>query len=1122
MDISERHRDKKDNGNVNAKDNVNNSMSLYRKNYIIKTDTSFVPKDKLVLNIVNIIHGDTCDNEYSGGDDDDEEEGEFNLHDKRYQIRIFGVTLEGLSVQIDVNNFNPYFYVEVPDHWKIETKNQFVRCIKSMMMKRFRETLIESECKLVGKEKYMGFTNHKQYKFVKFVFNSWEGMKKCSYVFGRELNIGTIGVRYMKFNLYENNMDPFLRFIHKQEIEPCNMIILNLKKCKITDHDKIKLISRSDIHIICDYENILPLRETDKCAGENDKNKSENCSIVSKIKGFPRILCAAFDIECTSSDGGFPNAGRKDDAVIMVCTTFRFAGVKESCLRVIHHLKKSLPIDGCVMIECKDERKLLIEWAKLIRNMNPDIIYGYNSSGFDFKYMYDRSCMFGCNDKFLDMSRIVGTQCTYVEKRLASSALGDNVLKYIDIPGIIIMDVMKEVQKEPKKLDMYKLDFVLETYLGDHKVDLPPDQIFAKYKSGSADDIYEISVYCLKDTDSCHDLVWCNKLNLIIKAMKLSDVCLVPLEYIFNRGQGIRIFSLIGNECMKKNFVIPYIKKVDNKIHAQSDVKNIIDELRKNKKFNNGKIEIPDSLMALTDNAKPMKRKNFLKLKTAYEAGEESEEKYLNLLEEILIIIIEEQYKADEGFDGAIVFEAKPGIYHNPIIVNDFASLYPNCQRAWNLSHDTIVLDPAYGNLSGLEYENVEYRQPNGKIKVCRFVQVPAVGENSKLTEEQRLSYRGMMPNVIDKLLKARKDTRKRLEGETDPGVIAQLDALQLTYKVIVNSLYGQCGASTSQIYMKDLAACTTALGRRNLTLARDTALKLYGKYVKCIYGDTDSVFFEYNCKKFRELDADADSYDEGVVNEYKIKKSIEMGHKIASAVNIAIGKPGIMDFEYEKTFLPFLQVSKKRYYGRKYETDPRVFKDNVMGLATKRRNYCKYTKDTMQHIFNMIMNSSSTNINGVTEYVLKRISNLIDGIVPLEELKITASLKSSYKNENVAHNQLAIRMRARGETVNANDRIAFVFTLIKPDYNTKGVPRKKLDADIVEELGYAIKNNLKYDAEKYIEGQLREPVSQILDFLVDDSKEIFDSAIALWRQNIIKIYGDPVIPERKRKAATK
>ena len=52
------------------------------------------------------------------------------------------------------------------------------------------------------------------------------------------------------------------------------------------------------------------------------------------------------------------------------------------------------------------------------------------------------------------------------------------------------------------------------------------------------------------------------------------------------------------------------------------------------------------------------------------------------------------------------------------------------------------------------------------------------------------------------------------------------LDALQKAYKVVCNSLYGQVGATTSPMCMKELAACTTATGK-NGYVARDITLKI-------------------------------------------------------------------------------------------------------------------------------------------------------------------------------------------------------------------------------------------------------------------------------------------------------
>ena len=63
---------------------------------------------------------------------------------------------------------------------------------------------------------------------------------------------------------------------------------------------------------------------------------------------------------------------------------------------------------------------------------------------------------------------------------------------------------------------------------------------------------------------------------------------------------------------------------------------------------------------------------------------------------------------------------------------------------------------------------------------------------------------------ILRKLLKARKDTRKEQKKYNyDDFRWAILEGLQLAYKVTCNSLYGQVGASTSSICLKELAAST-------------------------------------------------------------------------------------------------------------------------------------------------------------------------------------------------------------------------------------------------------------------------------------------------------------------------
>ena len=104
---------------------------------------------------------------------------------------------------------------------------------------------------------------------------------------------------------------------------------------------------------------------------------------------------------------------------------------------------------------------------------------------------------------------------------------------------------------------------------------------------------------------------------------------------------------------------------------------------------------------------------------------------------------------------------------------------------------------------------------------------------------------KGLIPRVLQGLLKSRKTTKKLMEAETDPFKKSVYDGLQLAYKVTANSIYGQIGAKTSKIYKPQIAASTTAGGRARIIHARDFVLKEYpGSSIK--YGDTDSVFMGF------------------------------------------------------------------------------------------------------------------------------------------------------------------------------------------------------------------------------------------------------------------------------------
>ena len=109
--------------------------------------------------------------------------------------------------------------------------------------------------------------------------------------------------------------------------------------------------------------------------------------------------------------------------------------------------------------------------------------------------------------------------------------------------------------------------------------------------------------------------------------------------------------------------------------------------------------------------------------------------------------------------------------------------------------------------------------------------------DNTDEYPDQTISKRGIMPKILRKLLKARKDTRKKIPLEKDEFKKGVLEGLQLGYKLSANSLYGQTGASTSAIFKQDVAAATTSTGRQMLNLCSSFAVQYYGCDI--VYGDS-------------------------------------------------------------------------------------------------------------------------------------------------------------------------------------------------------------------------------------------------------------------------------------------
>jgi DNA polymerase elongation subunit (family B) len=236
------------------------------------------------------------------------------------------------------------------------------------------------------------------------------------------------------------------------------------------------------------------------------------------------------------------------------------------------------------------------------------------------------------------------------------------------------------------------------------------------------------------------------------------------------------------------------------------------------------------------------------------------------------------------------------------------------------------------------------------------------------------------------------------------------------------------------------------------------------------IVHNTDSVFFTFN---FEDPET-----GEPIRGRRALELTIELAIESAHLCSLFLPPP--MKLAYEKTLMSFILLSKKRYVGMLYETDPNKGKLKFMGLPLKRRDSCDYVKDVYGGILTILMKEPD-NIEKAIEFLNTSLRNLINGNVSMEKLALTKALRSDYKNPGqIAHKVLAERIGERdpGNKPKGGDRIKFVFI------NTGD--KKSLLGERIETPEFIVQNKLQIDYTYYITNQLMNPLQQMFGLALE------------------------------------
>jgi DNA polymerase elongation subunit (family B) len=226
------------------------------------------------------------------------------------------------------------------------------------------------------------------------------------------------------------------------------------------------------------------------------------------------------------------------------------------------------------------------------------------------------------------------------------------------------------------------------------------------------------------------------------------------------------------------------------------------------------------------------------------------------------------------------------------------------------------------------------------------------------------------------------------------------------------------------------------------------------------------------------------------------------------------------MELTYEKTLMPFILLSKKRYVGMLFENNANTEgKLKFMGLSIKRRDSCDYLKEVYGKILSILMKDQNV-ISAIT-FLNESLKQLIDGNVSLDKLIITKALRSDYKNpQQIAHCVLANRIGERdpGNKPKTGDRIKYLF--IQPSLELSK-SKKLLMGDKIETPEFIISGKAKIDYIHYITNQLMNPMTQLFSLALIQIYQTSSLSINKYNNTIEQLkkqFGDDIENFNKQK----
>jgi DNA polymerase elongation subunit (family B) len=680
------------------------------------------------------------------------------------------------------------------------------------------------------------------------------------------------GEGFMKFVMHENKITTFRRLFSKQNVKYTQWI--SIKGRHVPFENKNRVCKSSIRDYIVDYKTMVQIDE----------------KLTSTWFVYPKLF--SWDGEMYAKNHKrFPAHKQPHDVVYLISVVFQYMEHPETQKRVCLVFGQCEDIPGVEVIRFNSEKDLLVAFCHMFNYFDPDLILGYNTSGFDYPYIIGR---FERNQISIEnipsTGRLLRAKTQIYEMNWASSGGGKNSITLIKHFGRDDIDMLPNLRRL-YKLRQYTLNFVSNKFLNEEKHDIKAKQMFEIYEDSIGENkglftkdfdgkekiltMTDVAAYCVQD--SVLPIKLFDNRKIWYHLSSLSSAAGVSQQELFTRGEQIRCYSNIADKCFKQGkvlsnpqyfdyyfkggfvgkpkpgvykyvFTLDFASLYPSIMRAYNISIDSIIRVSDWVKFDPNDVEInyfeqdePADYISSSYRADLEDKYKILltyhkwlleyqRFKTGEQTSLQTEQEYFNILMRHRVDFTEDDFTTmnEMGLKGSKKMAFNPD---NP--------------------EEYINYDPDY-------LEDINEVKASGGI--ASFDAKISVKRRYEIRIIKKSIYEGIMSLLETEWFSKRKDIKKlmkacenKLKERYDKTIDAERDvhnAGQNAVKLMMNSGYGFNGVSKGMLPALLVAILTTALGRRLIGMVNDILTEEYKEYgAKVVYNDTDSSMVALDIK---------------------------------------------------------------------------------------------------------------------------------------------------------------------------------------------------------------------------------------------------------------------------------